>query len=324
MWPLIARWFLTLAPGVFFADIMTWLGDMFKVKKDANGNYPVWFIAALVLGFAFVMAAVVYFFFSKGKGKNKKYSFVLAGAAAGCWLLDCWLFPGDPGYSQAVILIVLTTGAAVQTTVNSTYIPQYFSYVAATQLTSVRITYQGGGVLLDLDAAGLNSVRGARQVGNITNGTMINLANGFIPNKNLIWEFVNSAAQTPTIYIGAEERADKSRAGDMVLTATKAAVLANSGTEFDDFEYLAMPSLGATDVINVSFRDGLVQPFNRVDLQMLLQRVQSQVNTPDYNISNIPYPTRKIKKVNVTAAAAFTAYVQKWQRVGEILEAQLQ
>ncbi len=324
MWPLIARWFLTLAPGVFFSDVMNWLGNMFGVKKEADGNFPWWFSAALVLGFALVLAAVVYFFFAKGKGKNRKYSFVLAGAAALAWMADSF-FPGMPGdFNQAVILVVLTTGAAVVTTVNSTYIPRYFSYVAATQLTGVRITYQGGGVLLDLDAAGLNALRGSRHVGNVTNGTMIDIANGFIPNKNLIWEFTNSAAQTPTIYIGAEERADKSKAGNMVLTATRAQVLANSGTEFDDFEYLGMPALGANDVVNVSFRDGLVQPFNRVDLQMLLQRVQSQVNTPDYNISNIPYPVRKIKKVNVTATAAFTAYVQKWQPVGQILEAQLQ
>lgn len=316
MWGIIGRLFLSLAPGVFFSDIMTAVGNMFNVKPKADGNYPVWFPLSLVAAFAIIIGFIWKFLFSAGK---KKATWVYAGIAVSLFFPDFMQIDGN--FSQAVALGVLTTGAAVVTTFNTTYIPRYFSYVAATQLTAVRISYQGGGVLVDLDGAGLTAVRAELQIGAVTNGTMIDISNGFIAGKNLIWEFTNSAVQTPTVYVGAEEKAGMSQAPPMVLTATKAQVLANSGTDFQDFSYLGIPAIGATDVVNVTYQDGLTQLFNRVDLQMLLQRVQAQVNTPDYALNNFD---RNVKKVTITATAAFTAYVQMWQPIGVMLEAQLQ
>lgn len=316
MWGQIIRWFVTLAPGYFFNDIATAAGNMLGVQKTEDGKWPWWFPLVIIAGIAIV---IVILFSTIFKGKRKGGGLFVIGIGLLCVGGD--LFLGiNPFASLAVALITLTTGAAVVTPANSTFLPRYFAYVAATQLTAVKISYQGGGVILDLDTAGLNALRAPRLSGAVTNGTYITITNGLIVNKNIIWEFTNSAAQTPIIYIGARERAGV-KGPAMILTATKAAVLANSGTEFDDFAFLGLPSLAAGDTVNISFRDGIVQLFNRADLQFMLQETQNQVNTPDYSVDNF---AKDVKRVTVTATAAFTAYVQKWQKVGKMVEAQLQ
>lgn len=316
MWAQIARWFVTLAPGYFFNDIATAAGNALGIQKTSDGKWPWWFPLAIIAAIALVIVFIVAPMFRRGKSKGGLFVIAILSLCVGLDLL----LGINPFASLAVALITLTTGVGVLSTANSTYLPRYFAYVSATQLTGVKISYQGGGVIMDLDAAGLNALRAPRLSGAVTNGTYITLTNGLIINKNIIWEFTNSAAQTPTVYVGARERAGV-KGPAMILTATKAAVLANSGTEFDDFAFLGLPSLAATDTVNVSFRDGTVQLFNRADLQFMLQETQNQVNTPDYSIDNF---AKDVKRVTVTATAAFTAYVQKWQKVGQMVEAQLQ
>lgn len=227
----------------------------------------------------------------------------LLGAAV---LLDYYFgFPG--GTVLAVLLGTLTTGAGVVTTFNTTYLPKNFFYVAATQLSGVKITVQGEGVIFDSDAPGLNHCGVSRVYGQVTNGFIFTVANGFIKGKNVIWEFTNSAAQTPAIYVNSNETPPEGTA--MYLQLLRQAVLANSGQDFTDFATLSLPSLGATDVINTLYSDGTQQQLNRIDIQSALSRFQNVVNTPVYTIDNYDL---KVKRVNVLAAAAQTAYVQRW------------
>jgi hypothetical protein len=215
---------------------------------------------------------------------------------------------GSPGIGTlAVALGTLTTGAGVVTTFNTTYVPKSFFYAAGTQLTGVKITVQGEGVIFDSDAAGLNHFGVSRVYGQVTNGFIFDIANGFVQGKNVIWEFTNSAAQTPVVYVNSDQTPAKGRA--MYLQALRQAVLANSGQDFSDFATLALPSLAATDTVNVLYADGTQQSLNRVDIQAALSRIQATVNTPIYLIDNFAMNT---KRVNVLAGAAQTAYIQRW------------
>lgn len=230
---------------------------------------------------------------------------MLLGAAFGIIVGSAeFLLSGSPGVMTAVALGTLTTGAAVVTTFNTTYVPKFVYYTAATQLTGVKITVQGDGVIFDSDANGLNSAGVLRQFGQVTNSYMITLSNGFIPGKNVIWEFTNSAAQTPVIYVSSDETATR----PMYLQLLRQAVLANSGQNFTDFATLALPSLAATDIVNILYNDGTQQQFNRADIQSYLPFTQN-VNASLYTIDNF---AGRIKMVNVLAGSAQTAYVQRW------------
>lgn len=230
---------------------------------------------------------------------------ILLGAGLGCFLLDSAL--GISSFvTLAVALGTLTTGAAVVSTFNSTYVPKYFFYVAATQLTGVKITVQGDGVIFDSDTNGLTHCGTNRLFGQVTNGYYFRISNGFIKGKNVIWEFTNSAAQTPVVYVDSDETPPEGAA--MYLQLLRQAVLANSGQNFEDFATLSFPSLGATDVVNMLFNDGTQQQFNRADIQAILQLTQNIVNTPIYLIDNF---AGRAKMVNILGAAQ-TAYVQRW------------
>lgn len=235
-----------------------------------------------------------------------KFSSLLILLAAGAAFVADWL-TGNSGFALAVLLGTLTTGVGVVTTFNSTYLPKNFFYVAATQLTGVKITVQGEGVIFDTDAAGLNHCGVNRVFGQVTNGFIFTIANGIVKGKNIIWEFTNSAAQTPAIYVNSDETPGEGTA--MYLQLLRQAVLANSGQDFTDFATLSLPSLGATDVVNVLYQDGTQQQLNRIDIQAALSRFQNVVNTPVYTIDNFD---GRIKRVNVLAGAAQTAYIQRW------------
>jgi hypothetical protein len=228
-------------------------------------------------------------------------SFLIVAAAA------AFMFPSDGFATQAVLLGVLTTGVGVVTTFNTTYLPKLISYTAATQLTGLKITVQGEGVIFDSDANGLNHAGVNRLQGQLTNSYTFRLTNGLITGKNIIWEFTNSAAQTPSIYVDNDEtQADGDK---MYLQFLRQAVLANSGQNFSDFATLSLPSLSATDYLNVFYRDGTQQTKNRQDVLAMLQYTQNVVNTPVYMLDNFG---QVIKMVNVMVGVAQTAYVQRW------------
>ena len=216
-----------------------------------------------------------------------------------------YFFESSVGMTMAVILGTLTTGAAAVSTFNTTYLPKYLFYSAATQLTGVKITVQGDGVIFDSDANGLSQMGVLRTFGQVSTGYVFTLSNGFVPGKNVIWEFTNSAAQTPIVYVSSDETPLQ----PLYLQLLRQAILANSGMNFTDFATLALPSLAASDVVNVLYNDGTQQQLNRVDIQYKLGYTQNVLNTPVYLIDNF---AGRIKLVNVIAGANQTAYVQRW------------
>lgn len=297
------------AIGYFINDFASWVNGMLpaKVQQQTKNGSAWWFIAILMI----VLAAALFFIIRAiiPRSKKGRGMFVLVAAGGiGAYLFDTYFGHGTGDYVGATILVTLTTGAAAVTTANLAFYPERIAFVAATQLSGVKISVQGDGVVFDSDANGITHVGVNRVIGQVTNNYVLNLANSLIPQKNVLFEFTNSAAQTPIIYYDSDSKPQAGIA-PMFLQMAKAPILVG-GNDFTDFATLSLPSIAAGDSVTILYNDGTIQAnMNRADLLYKLGYTQNIVNTPIYQIDNL---NRSIKQVTVTALAAQTAYVQKW------------
>lgn len=194
----------------------------------------------------------------------------------------------------------LTTGVGVVTTFNLTYVPQYIHFVAATQLTGLKVTVLGDGVIMDLDAAGLSALYNIRQFGQVTNGYNIPLTDGLIPGKNVEIVATNSAAQTPILYAMSMQK------GSAYIQSLRQTALANSGVVLKKFAYMAIPAIAAADVLNITFVDGLVDKVEAAELPARSNLYQSaSLNIID-NVEGM------IDTVQFTPSANRTVYVVRY------------
>lgn len=289
--------------GYFFNDASTWLGKTFPQTQDSKGGLKVWAKIALFLAMGLAVYFILKMLFTRGKKKGAGIFLVIAAAA---YML--FLEP-DQFVMLGTALVTLTTGAAVVTTANTTFVPEYLFYSAATQLTGVKITVQGDGVIFDSDANGLTHCGVNRVQGQLTNGYAFRLSNGLITGKNVLWEFTNSAAQTPVMYYDSFQTPDMTNRMYLQLLRQTALL---GGTDFGSFVTLSFPSMAATDYCNILMRDGTQQAnVLRADLQSKLGFTQNVINTPIYQLDNWDL---KMSKVNFQATATQTAYVQRFVR----------
>lgn len=201
----------------------------------------------------------------------------------------------------------LTTGAGVVTTINLNYLPAYIYYVAATQLTGIKVTVAGDGVILDLDAGGLSAIEHIRRIGSTANDALIPLADGLVPNKVVELVFTNSAAQTPVV------SAMSMKKGLAYIVTRRQTVLAASGVKFENFAYIGFSTIGATDELNVEFRDGHLQKFVAADVLAWLSLTQNGVG--NYAIDNLE---GMIKYIHWIPTANAVAYVMKFVPIGNV------
>lgn len=197
-------------------------------------------------------------------------------------------------------LKTLTTGAGVVTTLDLNYLPQAIGFVAATQLTGIKIEVLGVGVVMDLDANGITAHGRATLIGYPTNSYVLDLADGKILNKVVTMTFTNSAAQTPDIFgFGDKE-------GTGIIQVTRGKVFAGTQATFEGFGMLYLPSLAANDKVTVEFDNGLSEIFEREDLQFASGYIQ---NYPQYQVNNLK---GNINRVIVQAASDQSVYIAKY------------
>jgi len=311
MWTWLINAFRVAAPGAigyFINDvgdaIEKVLPDSFRSKvRSGNGGFTWWFMAIvfLLLGAAVLMLLKV---ISKGGKRGKLFSWLLAL----CAITSFAFGEGESGFIFATAFVTLSTGAAVVTTQNMQFVPERIWYTAATQLTGIKISVQEDGTFFDSDANGLTHIGVNRIIGQVTNTYVITLSNGLMKNKNVLFEFTNSAAQTPTVYYDSDSTPKGGNDIPLYMQMMKVPVLVG-GNDFTDFATLSLPSLAAGDSVTVLYRDGTIQSnMNRLDLQTLQGFKQSVVNTPIYMIDNLD---QRIRSVTVNALAAQTGYIQR-------------
>lgn len=307
------QWAAPALAGYFLNDIGDGVSKVLpenvrsKVKDD-QGNWKPWFVISVLA----VAGAVVMMIFKKvGGGKKSRGFFALTlGAAYGIDLMTGGAIFGNDGYAMATALVTLTTGASVVTSVNLSFLPERLSYAAATQLTGVKVTVQGDGVVFDSDANGLTHIGVNRVIGQVTNNFILTLSNSLIKGKNVLFEFTNSAAQTPTVYYDSDSTSTGNAGDEPLFLQMMKVPLLVGGNDFSDFATLSLPSLSATDTLTITYRDGTTQSgITRADLQYKLGYTQATVNTPIYQIDNF---AQSIKSVTVIAGAAQTGYLQRW------------
>jgi len=272
---------------------------------DGEGNDVVKPILAVVYFIVAGLLIVIVIGFLQGKKSLKK---ILMGISI-AGIFYSWIHPSLAGvHEYAQVLFTLTTGSAILTQQNSTYVPKYFWYTAATQLTEVKLTVQGDGVVFDIDSNGLSQIGVIRLLGNVTNTYLYRLANGLVPQKNVVWEITNSAAQTPNIYVSTDQSQPK---GSLVyLQAIRQPIVGPGGTDITNFATLSLPSLAAADYINILYSDGTQQSnMTRADIQSMLQLSQNVVNTPVYVIDNYG---KRIVKASCQVGTTQTGYIQRW------------
>lgn len=196
----------------------------------------------------------------------------------------------------------LTTGAGVVTTIDLQFCPEKIAYVAATQLTGLKVEVLGEGVVVDLDATGLTAQGRHRLVGFPTNGYVIDVADGIITGKNTRLTITNSAAQTPDIFAMGDNN------GNIYVRTQKATVLLNNNTYFEKFAALFLPSLAAGDKVTMTYEDGLTQIWDRDDIMAYSGYYQQAAA---YVIDNLD---GRIKSAQVLVAATQTVYVTDYKQ----------
>lgn len=194
----------------------------------------------------------------------------------------------------------MTTGVGIVTTFNLTWVPQYIHFVAGTQITGLKVSVLGDGVIMDLDAAGLSVLYNIRQYGKVTDGFTIPLANGLIRGKNVEITATNSAAQTPVLY------GVSMAAGSRYIQCLRQTALANSGVEIEKFAYLGIPAIAVTDVLNITYVDGLTQKVEYAELPAMANVFQSDSLKIIDNVEGM------IDNVQFTPSANRTVYVVRY------------
>ena len=202
-------------------------------------------------------------------------------------------------------LKTLTTGAAVVTTVESTWVPSVIHWDAATQLTNFKMNVLGDGNIVDLDAAGLSVLNRAFREYTIEGKTCLPLADGLIPSKNVDYTFTNSAAQTPSVYVYSQNKAS------FYIKHHTQKVFAGSGQEISNFVVLGLPNFVDADSLDIEYNNGTIQKMSPEDLRIINsfdQSIQDDVN--DLYISNAQ---GNIKKVVFIPNADQAVYLSKTQ-----------
>jgi hypothetical protein len=208
----------------------------------------------------------------------------------------------------------LTTGAAVVDVFKLNYVPQYLYYVAATQLTGIKVTVAGDGVILDLDAAGLNAVSGIGRFGAVANSYLIPLATALLPNKVCEVQTTNSAAQTPGLYGFSLQNSMRNQGVPIAyVRSVKQTALSGSSVTFEEFAQVAFASPTVSDIFTVGYVDGHIEQFESTELLAIVTLEQNEVDS--YCILNLE---QMIDWVKLIPSTDRTCYITKFALPGQL------
>jgi len=197
-----------------------------------------------------------------------------------------------------------TTGAVISTayTINATFVPQYLYFNVAVAPSALKVSVFGDGVITDLDANGCLFVQGLRMNGRVTNGWVVPLADGFIPNKNMEIVYTTGSAVAVDIY------GISLRKGSVYVQCLRQTALANSGVSVKKFAALGLMNSATADVINVTYADGLSQKVAFEELKPTMGLYANDINAM-IGIDNID---AEISEVMFTPNATQVIHVVKY------------
>jgi len=203
---------------------------------------------------------------------------------------------------------VIAAGVGVSTTIQITYLPQYLGFLVGTTPTSVRINVLGDGVVMDLDAAGVDQINGFETLGLQATQYTFPLADGLVKGKNVEITIVNADAAAFTIFGWSKLPAKN------YFIYQRQTILANSGVDFGNFGLLAITAPGALDIFNFTYRSGIVEA-NATLNEVRFDVSYFQNNVGVFLINNLD---QILNNVNIIPSAQRVAYLMKFEPIGNI------
>ena len=202
----------------------------------------------------------------------------------------------------------ITLGVGVSTTIQLTYLPQYLGFFIGTTPTSIRVNVLGDGVVMDLDAAGIDQLNGFETSGLQATQFLLPLADGLVKGKNVEITIVNADAAGFNIFGWSKLPARN------YFIYQRQTILANSGVDFSNFALLAITAPGATDIFNLTYRSGTVESNATLnEIQFDVSYFQNNVGV--FLINNLD---QILRTVNIIPAANRIAYLMKFEPIGNI------
>jgi len=202
-------------------------------------------------------------------------------------------------------------GVSVTQSVQLNFVPEFIGFTVATAPSAVRGTAFGDGITTDLDAAGVLCLGRVRRIGIIANMYVIPVADGVIAGKT--WELIvtSAAAGAFSVYAMGNNK------GKNFIQCIRQYVNANSPTPFKNFHFLGIPSMGATDQCDITYRNGLTHKFVREELQYMITASQNDV--VGYNIDNLdPMTQDAVDTALVSVGAGQNVYVMRTTMAGAV------
>ena len=210
-------------------------------------------------------------------------------------------------FAEAGVVFATLLGsipASSTATIPLTYVPQFVTFVTADAPTQLQFKVLGDGVIKDLDTNGIAVENNLLSKEIVTNGYLIQLADGFIGRggpKNAQLTIANAGAAALEVYGYSQ------RQGQIYVQTIQQQVLANSGQRFTDFAYLGMPSFVQADNLQITYQDG------HVDTQVGPTEVRAAQQVVQANLAlAIANFEQTIKAVDLIPAATQSIYVMKF------------
>lgn len=192
-------------------------------------------------------------------------------------------------------------GVGVVTTIDTTWLGEFFYFEPAATPTAVKIDVLGEGVMLDLDNTGIDDIKNYRKFQSAADFIYLQTADGIIKGVNITYTFTNAHAQAFDVFSAGDNL------GSGYLQTIRQTVLANSGVDFMKFAALFLPSLAtATDFVTIAYEDGLTQIWVLEDIEAFAMNFQSNRTPVIDNLEGT------IRNCNVLVGIQQSAYVMRF------------
>lgn len=214
------------------------------------------------------------------------------------------------------MLLAQIPGGGVPTTFNTTFVPMFLllrgtAGAALTGDITISINVQGDGVVMNLDPNGVDSMSNIRQflaaASRATTGLVFQLAEGLVNGKNTFWTINNADAAAVDVFGWS-----KQKVSTYWFTYLTQLNLANSGTDYRKFAYLAIPGAIAADSFSILYND------NTMDANLTLRELAADLaytqSTDQFAIDNIN-PARIKQVTYIPSATNRNAYMLRYQPI---------
>lgn len=191
-------------------------------------------------------------------------------------------------------------GVGIVTTIDVTWLPEFFFYNPPSTPSSFKLEILGEGVMIDLEGAGQNILKDWRKMNSAADLFYIPAADGIIKGKQIQLTVVSSHATAFDIYGSGDN------AGTGFMQTMQQTILANSGTEFTKFAALFLPNLAATDSVTITYEDDLVQIWNLLDLEGFSSNYQVETHAQVDNLEGT------IRNLNVLVGIQQVCYLTRF------------